>query len=84
MKKNYLHYQSFMSETGQGLTNKDSIAEDSELKTLTKIKLYFSWYYCVQDLMGESPMADRSAVANGWMGLNMELILDGSSLFIHI
>src|SRR5467141_1161264 len=76
-----MHYQSFMSKTGQGLTNEDSIADDSELKTLwdTKIKPYFPWYYHVRELMGESPVVDRSAVANRWMGLNMESILDGSS-----
>src|SRR5882672_1556729 len=70
-----------MSKTGQGLTNEDSIADGSELKTVsdTKIKLYFPWYYHVWDLMGESPVVDRSAVTNRWMGLNTESILYGSS-----
>src|SRR5882672_9705955 len=70
-----------MSKTGQGLTNEDSIADGSELKTVwdTKIKLYFPWYYHVRDLMGESPVVDRSAVTNGQTGLNTESILDGSS-----
>ena len=29
--------------------------------------------------MGESPIVDRSAVANGWTGLNTESILEGTS-----
>ena len=71
-----------MSETtGQGLTDEDMIADDTELKNLwdTKIKPYFPWYYRIQYLMGESPMVDRSAVTNGPMSLNTESILDSSS-----
>ena len=36
-----------MLETGQGLTDKDTMADDMELKNLwdTKIKPYFPWYY---------------------------------------
>ena len=47
LKKNYMHYRSLMLETGQSLTDKDTMADDMELKNLwdTKIKPYFPWYY---------------------------------------